>query len=85
MHGDAEVPINLWNDRLTPPWRSLAGLDDIIDEELNVKLYKAAVTIRNTFMLPCWKKNMTRSFMVWFETNYRAQLNLTPPQARSMG
>jgi hypothetical protein len=31
-HDDAEAPIHLWNDRLTRPWRSLAGSDDIIDE-----------------------------------------------------
>jgi hypothetical protein len=37
-HDDADVPIYLWNDCLTRPWRSLAGSDEIIDEELNVKL-----------------------------------------------
>jgi hypothetical protein len=56
-HDDTDVPIYLRNDRLTRPWRSLAGSEDIIDEELNEKLYKAADTIRNKFVLPCWKKN----------------------------
>jgi hypothetical protein len=74
-----EVPIHLWNDLLTRPWRSLAGSDDIIDEELNVKLYKAADTIRNKFVLPFLKKNTRRSFMVWFKTTYRTQVNLNPP------
>jgi hypothetical protein len=71
-HDDADVPICLWNDRLTRPWRSLAGSEDIIDEDLNVKLYKVADTIRNKFVLPCWKKNVRRSFMVWFRTTYRS-------------
>jgi hypothetical protein len=85
-HDDVEVPIHLWNDRLTLPWRSLEGSDDIIDEELNVKLYKAADTIRNKFVLPCWKKNVRISFMVWFKTTYRTQVNLNPPpQASFMG
>jgi hypothetical protein len=84
-HDDADVPIYLWNDRLTRPWRSLAGSEDIIDEELNEKLYKAADTIRNKFMLPCWKKNARRSFMVWFRSTYRTHVNLTPPKLASWG
>jgi hypothetical protein len=86
-HDDAYIPIYLWNDRLTRPWRSLAGLEDITDEELNEKLYKVGDTIRNKCVLPCWKKNVMRSFIVWFRSTYRTQVNLTPPtpQASLMG
>jgi hypothetical protein len=84
-HDDAEVPIHLWNDRLTRQWRSLAVSDYIIDEELNVKLYSAADMIRNKFVLPCWKKKLRRLFMVWFKTTYRTQVNLAPPHASFMG
>jgi hypothetical protein len=84
-HDDAGVPIHLWNDRLTRPWRSLAGSDDIIDEELNVKLCKAEDTIRNKFVIPCWKKNVRRLSMVWFKTTYRTQVNLNPPKLASRG
>jgi hypothetical protein len=79
-HDDAEVPIHLWNDLLTRLWRSLEGSDDSIDEELNVKLHKAADTIRNKLVLPFWKKNVMRLFMVWFKTTYRTQVNMNPPR-----
>jgi hypothetical protein len=69
-HDDADVPIYLWNDRLTRPWCILEGSEDIIDEELNDKLYKATDTIRNKVVLHCWKKNVRRSFMVWFRSTY---------------
>jgi hypothetical protein len=36
-YDDAEVPIHVWNDQLMRPWFNLAGSDDIIDEEMNVK------------------------------------------------
>jgi hypothetical protein len=84
-HDDAEVPIHLWNDRRTRPWRSLAGPDDIIDEELTVKLYKEAYTISNKSVLPYWKKTVRRSFMVWFKTTYRTQVNMNPPTLASWG
>jgi hypothetical protein len=76
---DAEVPIHLWNDWQTRPWRSLAVPDDIIDEDLNKKLCKAAYTIRNKFVLPWWKKNVRRSCMTWFKTTHRTLVNLNPP------
>jgi hypothetical protein len=84
-HDYTEVPIHLWNDRLTRPWRSLTGSDDIIDEELNMKLYKEADTIRKKFVLPWWKINVRRSFMVWFKTTYRPQVNPTPIKLASWG
>jgi hypothetical protein len=84
-HDDADVPIYLWNDRLTRPWRSLAGSEDIIDEELNEKLYKAEDTIRKKFLLSCWKKKVRRSFMVWFRTTFRTQVDLNPPKLASWG
>jgi hypothetical protein len=50
-----------------------------------VKLFKATDTIRNTFVLPWWKKNVRRSFVVWFKTTYRTKVNLNPPKLASWG
>jgi hypothetical protein len=67
-HDDAEVATYLWNDPLKRPWRSLEGPNDNVDVERDKTLYKAADAIRNKFVLPWRKRNVLRSFRVWFKT-----------------
>jgi hypothetical protein len=81
-HDDAEVPIYLWNDRLTRPWRSLEGPNDTVDVERDKTLYKAADAIRNKFALPWWKQNVLRYFRIWFKITYRTPVGLNPPSWR---
>jgi hypothetical protein len=84
-HDDAEVPIFLWNDRLTLPWRSLEGPNDTVDMERDMTLYKYADAIRNKFALPWWKHNVLRSFRIWFKITYRMPVGLNLPKLAIWG
>jgi hypothetical protein len=53
--------------------------DDTINVERNKRLIEARDTIRNKFVVPWWKCNVLRSFMVWFKATYRTLVILTPP------
>jgi hypothetical protein len=84
-HDDAEVPTYLWNDRPTRPWCSLEGPNDTVDVEGDKKLYKADEAIRNKLSFPWWKRNVLRSFRVWFKNTYRTPVSLTPPPSWRSG
>jgi hypothetical protein len=84
-HYDAEVPIYLWNDRLTRPWRILERPNDKVDVERDKTLYKAADAILNKFALPWWKRNVLRSFRIWFKITYRMPVGLNLPKLAIWG
>jgi hypothetical protein len=82
---EAEVPLYLWNERLTRPWRSLKGPNDTVDVERDKTLHKAVDAIRNKFALPWWKRNVLISFRVWFKITYRMPVGLNLPKMAVWG